>query len=140
MVLLEAAALTASMIVVEVDTADTAVAVVVDATTTTIAALATTIANVALMDVVTITGLEVSIATRPVAAMTATAAEVTTIVVAMNTTHAIAGVLEILVIMGTQVLETRVTHTPEVTTAQTIGTPVDRSGPLIYPGAERSAK
>ncbi len=137
MVLLEAAVLTEMMIVAEVDIADTAA---VDAMMIITVVLATMIASVAHMDVVMIMALEGSIATRPVAAMTATAAEMTIIAVATTTTPATVGVLEILVAMENQARETRVTHTPEVTSALTIGTPADRCGQLIYPGAERSAK
>lgn len=71
--------------------------------------------------------------------MTATAAAAMIIVVGANLMVEMVGALEAMVILQ----ETHVSRTVEVetkTSALTIGTLVVDCGPLIYSGAERSAK
>lgn len=107
--------------------------------TATVAHPATMTVSVVRMDVVTIMDPAGSIAMLQEAVTTATAAAATTIAAEMSPTVVIVDAL-----VATAILqESPAIHTVEVetmTTALTIGTPVVDCGPLIYSGAERSAK
>ena len=127
-----------------IDVAEATVDTAADGTTIlTVVLPDMTTVSVALMDVVTTMALVVSIAMHPGVVMTVTAAEVTITAVAASITVGMVGVLAIQLPMAMRLQETPGTHTAEVetkTTVLTIGTPVDDCGPLIYSGAERSAK
>lgn len=135
--LVVAASIDSRIVVVEVVIVDT----VEDATKiATVAHPDTMTVSDVHMGVVMTMDLVASTAMPQEAVTIATAAAVaTTIVAGMNPTVAMVGALGVMAMLQ----ESLVTLTVEVetkTTALTIGTPVVNCGPLIYPGAERSAK
>lgn len=132
-----AASIDLMIVAVEVVIVDT----VEDATKiATVAHPDTMTVSVVHMDVVMIMDLVASTAMPQEAVTIATAAAVvTTTAVEMSPTAAMVDALGVMA----KLQESLVSLTVEVetkTTALTIGTPVVDCGPLIYPGAERSAK
>jgi len=132
-----AASIDSKIVVVEVAIVDT----VADATkTATVAPPATMTVSVVHTGVVTIMDLVASTAMPQEAVTIATAAAVPTTIVAVMSPMAAMVDAPGVMVMPQESLVSLTVEVETMTTALTIGTPIVDCGPLIYPGAERSAK